>query len=158
MIPEVPSGFPDSPSLTAKNYGNTGCRVFKQGVQNWKDFCLKVNIHKGHDWILRFGAMGRCPKVPKCDFQSQFSMSKIIGIFLNSFSYEHIFWNISIFKSLHFLKRCPRFDTFPLHHFSKFNNFLWVCWFVCKNLSNFLHPHKKGNACTVKIGEGSGHW
>jgi hypothetical protein len=20
------------------HYGNTGCRVFKQGVQNWKDF------------------------------------------------------------------------------------------------------------------------
>ena len=27
-------------------YGNTGCRVFKQGVQNWKDFCLRINIPK----------------------------------------------------------------------------------------------------------------
>ena len=27
-------------------YGNMGCRVFKQGVQNWKDFCLKINIPK----------------------------------------------------------------------------------------------------------------
>ena len=24
-------------------YGNTGCRVFERGVQNWKDFCLKIN-------------------------------------------------------------------------------------------------------------------
>ena len=24
--------------------------------------------------------------------------------------------------------------------FSKFNNFLWVCWFLCKNLSNFVYP------------------
>ena len=24
-------------------YGNTGCPVFKWGVQNWKDFCLKIN-------------------------------------------------------------------------------------------------------------------
>ena len=24
------------------HYGNTGCRVFKQVVQNWKDFCLKT--------------------------------------------------------------------------------------------------------------------
>ena len=29
-----------------EDYGNTGCRVFKRGVQNWKDFCLKINIPK----------------------------------------------------------------------------------------------------------------
>ena len=34
-------------------------------------------------WILRIGLMGRCQKVPKFDFQSQFSMSKIIRIILN---------------------------------------------------------------------------
>ena len=26
----------------------------------------------------------------------------------------------------------------PLVQFSKFNNFLWACWFLCKNLSNFV--------------------
>ena len=26
----------------------------------------------------------------------------------------------------------------PLVKFSKFKNFLWVCWFLCKNLSNFV--------------------
>lgn len=26
-----------------ESYGNTGCRVFKRGVQNWKDFCLRIN-------------------------------------------------------------------------------------------------------------------
>ena len=30
------------------------------------------------------------------------------------------------------------FDTSPLTHFSKFYNFLWVCWFLGKNISNFL--------------------
>ena len=30
------------------SYGSTGCRVFKRGVQNWKYFCLKINIHKGN--------------------------------------------------------------------------------------------------------------
>ena len=30
------------------HYGNTGCRVFKRGIQNWKDFCLKINIPKGN--------------------------------------------------------------------------------------------------------------
>ena len=32
------------------------------------------------------------------------------------------------------------FDTSPLTQFSKFNNFLWVCWFLGKNLSNFVPP------------------
>ena len=32
------------------------------------------------------------------------------------------------------------FYTSPLTQFSKFNNFLWVCWFLSKNLSNFLPP------------------
>ena len=29
-------------------YGNTGCGVFKRGVQNQKDFCLRINILKGN--------------------------------------------------------------------------------------------------------------
>ena len=28
----------------------------------------------------------------------------------------------------------------PLVHFSKFKTFLWVCWFLGKNLFNFLYP------------------
>ena len=27
-------------------YGNTGCGVFKWGIQNQKDFCIKINIPK----------------------------------------------------------------------------------------------------------------
>ena len=30
------------------SYVNTICRDFKRGVQNWKDFCLKINIPKGN--------------------------------------------------------------------------------------------------------------
>ena len=30
------------------------------------------------------------------------------------------------------------FDTSPLTQFSKFNNFLWVSWFLGKNISNFV--------------------
>ena len=32
------------------------------------------------------------------------------------------------------------FDTSPLTQFSKFDNFLWVCLFLGKNLSNFVPP------------------
>ena len=51
----------------------------------------------------------------------------------------------SIFKSLYFLKWCPIFDTSPLTQFSKFNNFLWVCWFLGKNISNFVYSAWKLN-------------
>ena len=32
------------------------------------------------------------------------------------------------------------FNTSPLHQFPKFNNFLWVCCFLAKILSDFVHP------------------
>ena len=44
----------------------------------------------------------------------------------------------SIFTSL--LKWRPIFDSSPLTQISKFNNFLWVCWVLGKNLSNFVPP------------------
>ena len=67
-----------------------GCRGFKQGIQNWKYFCLKIDIPKLNNWILRIGLMGKCQKVTNFDFQNQFTMSKIIGIFLIFFSLENI--------------------------------------------------------------------
>ena len=30
------------------HYGNTGCGVFKRGIQNQKDFCIRINIPKGN--------------------------------------------------------------------------------------------------------------
>ena len=38
------------------------------------------------------------------------------------------------------LKWCPIFESSPLIQNSKFNNFLWVCWFLYKNLSNVVPP------------------
>ena len=40
-------------------------------------------------------------------------------------------------------KWCSIFDSSPLIQNSKFNNFLWVCWFLCKNLSNLVPPRLK---------------
>ena len=37
------------------------------------------------------------------------------------------------------------FYSSPLIQNSKFNNFLWVCWFLGKNLSNFVPPAWKLN-------------
>ena len=30
-------------------YGNTGCGVFKRGIPNYKDFCLRISIVKGNN-------------------------------------------------------------------------------------------------------------
>ena len=50
---------------------------------------LPRNQHtKGNYEISRIGVVGRCQKVTKFDFQSQFSMSKIIRIFLKFFFIE----------------------------------------------------------------------
>ena len=86
-------------------------------------------------------------KVPKFDFYSQFFMSKIIRIFLNFFFIEEYQLNstlfcLTLFDNFNFwiillLKWCSSFDTSPP---SKFNNYLWVCWFLGKNLSNCVPP------------------
>ena len=53
----------------------------------------KINILKRNDWILRNGLMGRSKKVPKFDFQSQFSISKVIR---SSFIFFLFHWRIPI--------------------------------------------------------------
>jgi len=79
---------------------------------------------------------------------------EIIRIFLIFFFIEEyrfrstffVIWHFlitSIFKTLYFLKWCPIFDSSPLSQSSKVNNFLWVCWFLGKNLSSFVPPFEK---------------
>ena len=58
--------------------------------------------------------------------------------FIEEYEFRSTFLITSIFKSIYFLKWCPIFDSLPLLQFSKFNNFLWACWFLAKNLSSFV--------------------
>ena len=69
------------------------------------------------------------------------------AITLTSNSHQFLFffsWKLkqSTLKALIFV----RYWGFPLVQNSKFNNFLWVCWFLGKNLFNFVStvwkPHK----------------
>jgi hypothetical protein len=124
------------------------------GTQNLKYICLKIkaiNIPKENfeNWCN-----GEVSKSAKIWLSKSIFLSKTIGIFLNFFFIEEYqfrstffvfyiftflpFLIISIFKSLYFLKWCPIFDSSPLLQFSKFNNFIWVCWFSAKKLSNFV--------------------
>ena len=56
------------------------------------------------------------------------------------------------------------FDNSALYLFTKYNNFLWVCWFVSKNLSNFAPlPFKLDNpyyllSCTVPCQFAARRW
>ena len=56
------------------------------------------------------------------------------------FLFFTIFDNFKFYITL-WLKWCSiSADTSPLVQFSKFNHFLWVCWFLGKYLSNFVPP------------------
>ncbi len=85
---------------------NTDCGDFKRGIQNWKDFCQRINKPKVNYWILSFGLMVSCQKVPKFDFQSQFSMSKIIRyfsfFFIAEYQFRSTFFVIDIFNENQF--------------------------------------------------------
>ena len=64
--------------LVTASYGNTGCWVFMQGVQNWKYFCLKINIPKGNYWISRIGLGIGLSSLQKSEFVSWLFHSSII--------------------------------------------------------------------------------
>ena len=78
------------------------------GYKIRKKFGLRINILKENYWILRIGLVGRCQK---------------LGIIF--------FCTMDGFFAL--------FDTFPLHQFSNSIVFFeYLCWFLGKNLSNFV--------------------
>ena len=72
------------------HYGNLGCRVLKEGMQNDIAFWPTINILKGNYCILSVDTVANCQKVPESDIQSQFYMSKINGIFQIFFSFKNI--------------------------------------------------------------------
>ena len=70
----VPFYFDPGKTGIYLRYGNTGYGVSSPGIQNYKYFCLKINIPKGNYWILRIGVMGTV------DFHSQFSYRHLCTI------------------------------------------------------------------------------
>ena len=64
--------------------------------------------------------MASCQKVPKFDFQSQFSMSKIIWIFLNFFFIEKY-----QFRSTFFVIHIFWYNQFLNHFITKMMPYIW---------------------------------
>ena len=106
-------------------YGSTGCWVIKRGVQNWKDFCLKINMPKRNYWILRIGLIERCQELDKikwfkvddtyqkkqisntklCSYIDIFQWKKLRKIWM-IFDIENWLWksNFGTFESLPLIK------------------------------------------------------
>ena len=92
-------------------------------------FCHDHAMLKGNRCILRIRGAPVCQKVPKSYFQSQFSMSKIDGIFQKKKKFKNInlgdhflkklFFLTPIFEPLYFLESCPIFDELVLPVFLK---------------------------------------
>ena len=40
---DVELAFYQNAFTICDKYGITGCGIFKVGIQNWKDFCIKIN-------------------------------------------------------------------------------------------------------------------
>ena len=110
-------------------YGNTVCLVFKQGVQNWENFCLTINIPKGNNWILRVGLVGRCQKIwlsksifyvkyhPNQSWRCQkIWFSKSIFYFKNHSNLSHFFSLKNPILGAHFFGN-NIFDNSILNHF-----------------------------------------
>ena len=53
-----------------------------------RGYKIRMIFAKGNHWIFRIVLVGRCQNIPKFDFQSQFSISKLIRIFPFSFFIE----------------------------------------------------------------------
>ena len=99
---------------------------------NFGNWCSGEVSKSAKIWISKLSFYVKNRRNLCCCFIEKYQFSCI-------FFFNWHFLITSIFELIYFtLKWCPIFDSSLLHQFSKFNNFLWVCWFLGKNLSNFV--------------------
>ena len=114
-------------------YGNTGCGAFKRGIQNSKDFWLKINCSWKKLPNLENWSSGKLSKSAKIFYVKNHRMFLSFFLLKNTNLGAHFlfltFLTTSIFKSLYFLKWCPNFDSSPL---LQFNNFTWLQLIFCQ--------------------------
>ena len=111
-------------------------QTFASKWTTWKDLfvsCKTTSYDEsskvGHFQISKsiFGA--DCDLIflkPKFLFEYQIRRTTFIS---NIFHFNHFLKN--------FVKVCPIFAGSPLFLFTKYQHFLWVCCFLCKDLTNF---------------------
>ena len=96
------------------------------GVQNYKDFCLRINIPKGIFWILRIGLTGSLSSLQKSEF-----LKLIISFF-------HYFW-------------CQNWDQW--HKMSGKNTHIYFFYFWFKNKRVWAEKigKKRKNSKNLKV-------
>ena len=94
------------------------------GIQNYKDFCIKINIPKGNYWILRIGLMGSLSSLQKSEF-----VKLIISFF-------HYFW-------------CQNWDQW--HKMSGKNTHIYFFYFRFKNKRAEKIGKKQKNSKNLKV-------
>ena len=116
MVPKVVDG---------QQYGNTGCRVFKRGVQNGKDFCLRNNMLTGN-YVLTFEncCSGKLSKIGH-HFSNKVTRKLILLkkcapklVFVNKQNIEidsDYFWCRKLIFKVKFCHFSTLFDTSPLY-------------------------------------------
>ena len=100
-------------------------------IETVQDFFIKLS--KINYCIVSFGLMASCQKwgiilvisIKKCALKL---------VFFNEKNSDRFGWFLRYKIENQIL---ALFYSSPLIQNSKFNNFLWVCWFLGKNLSNF---------------------
>ena len=93
------------------SYGITGYDVSRPGIQNKKDFCMKINISKGNDWFLRIGLMGSLGSLKKSELLKLIilifheKIEKLVWIRCKGNCLQLLgFWNFSNFFHFFILK------------------------------------------------------
>ena len=107
-------------------YGITDYGVSRPGIQNWKDFCMKINIPKGNYWILRIGLMGSLSSLQK---------SELLNLIISFF---HNFW-------------CQNWDQW--HKMSGKNTHIYFFYFWFKNKRVWAEKigKKRKNSKNLKV-------
>ena len=83
-------------------YGNTGCWVFKGGLQNYIGFWLKINILKGNYYIFWIDVVSSCQKLgiilEKKGFKNWSCQKKSItkNVYLNWYFQVHKIFDLKL--------------------------------------------------------------
>lgn len=118
-------------------YGNMDCRVSKGGIKIRKIFpknqYSKRKLLYFMNWLKYWWVVKKCKK---SDFQSQYSMLKMMRIFLIFFHWKYLFTStffafLRFFDKTYFLNPLYSYNS-PVNQLTKYYDFLWKYWFLAK--------------------------
>ena len=111
------------------------------------DSKLERFLPKNQQHILIINVVGSCQKLSIILVIKRFKTwchqkcaTKLVFFNENKEKDLDDFWHQKLTLKIKFLMSKIFFYNTPLHQISKFNNFLWVCWLLSKNISNFVPP------------------